>query len=360
MVTGRKPYIADTPMAVVLKQMTDPLPLPTEFVPDLPEGVEHILLNALAKEPENRYPDMNALIAAMEGVLAETQKVEVSASIQQEIKTETLGGKFSPKMIMAVVGALGIILVLVFGIPWAQGKFFAAPEATPTRTPVPSATREIRPLPTATLSDAALTAEALDDLSKTVLAYFAAQPPTFEDDFSAPDMVWGETSEGLAIVDLVDGGVLTITDHAEDTGDDGLGPDHAIPGTTFPTNELLAARDFALQFDFNFESDLVVDSVSIQFRALEFSIDYNETWTLFDTSNSEKVRITGGKTNLQSQNNTLLIVQYIENLGIYLNNTLLYSKDDIPPTDGVNRILVLGDHGSSMDFDNFKFWSLDG
>jgi serine/threonine protein kinase len=46
MVTGRKPYIADTPMAVVLKQMTDPLPRPTEFVPDLPEGVEHILLKA--------------------------------------------------------------------------------------------------------------------------------------------------------------------------------------------------------------------------------------------------------------------------------------------------------------------------
>ena len=38
MVTGRKPYIADTPMAVVLKQMTDPLPRPTKFVPDLPES----------------------------------------------------------------------------------------------------------------------------------------------------------------------------------------------------------------------------------------------------------------------------------------------------------------------------------
>ena len=80
---------------------------------------------------------------------------------------------------------------------------------------------------------------------------------------------------------------------------------------------------------------------------------------MFDISNSEKVRIAGGNTNLQSQKNTLLIVLYIENLGVYLNNTLLYSADEIPFTDKINRILVSGSHGSNMDFDNFKFWNLD-
>lgn len=361
MVTGRKPYIADTPMAVVLKQMTDPLPLPTQFVPDLPEDVEHILLKALAKEPENRYTDMNALIAAMEGVLAKTQMVEVPTFVEQEIKQETPGDKFSPKMIMAVVGGLAIILVLVFGIPWAQQNFLSSPavEVTPTKTLKPTATKDTSPPPTATLSDAALTSEALDTLSQTVLAYFAAQPPTFEDDFSIPDEVWGETSEGLAITELVDGGILTITDHAEDTGEDNLGPDYAIPGTTFPTNELLEAKDFALQFEFNFESELAADSVAIHFGSYEFSIDHNAAWALFDVSNSEKVRIAGRKTNLQSQNNTLLLVLYGGNLGIYLNNVLLYSENDIPLTGGENRIHVSGEHDSSMDFDNFKFWNLE-
>ncbi|HSG42011.1 MAG TPA: serine/threonine-protein kinase [Anaerolineales bacterium] len=64
-VTGRKPYVADTPMAVVLKQMTDPLPRPTEFVPDLPENIEHILLKALAKDPEDRYQSMDELVKAL-------------------------------------------------------------------------------------------------------------------------------------------------------------------------------------------------------------------------------------------------------------------------------------------------------
>jgi hypothetical protein len=264
-------------------------------------------------------------------------------------------------MILTAIGVLVTILVLVFGIPWAQQRFSPAPvvEANPTKAPAPSPTKELRPLPTATLSDAALTAEALDSLSKTVLAYFATEPPTFEDDFSIPNMVWGETSEGLAIVDLMDGGVLTITDHAEDTGDDGIEPDYAIPGTTFPTNELLDASNFALQFDFNLETERVVDSVAIQFHSLEFTIDNNDAWTLYDVSDSEKVRIAFRKTNLQSQNNTLLIVLYLENLGIYLNNVLLYSENDIPLTSGENRIHITGDHGSSMEFDNFKFWKLD-
>ena len=106
--------------------------------------MEQILLKALAKEPDNRYEDMNALIAAMEGVLAETQMVEVPAPIQQNMKKESSGVKLSPKMIMAVIGAMVIILILAFGIPWAQQKFSPAPvaEATSTKIIIPTATKD--------------------------------------------------------------------------------------------------------------------------------------------------------------------------------------------------------------------------
>ena len=43
MVTGRKPYLADTPMAVLFKHASEPLPLPKSFVPDLPDDVENPL-----------------------------------------------------------------------------------------------------------------------------------------------------------------------------------------------------------------------------------------------------------------------------------------------------------------------------
>jgi len=362
MVTGRKPYIADTPMAVVLKQMTDPLPRPTQFVSDLPEAVEHILFKALAKDPADRYADMNALITAMENALAEAQTVmKVPVSFSDPKKTNTPGIKPSSKMILTGVGAVAVILVLVFGASFIQRKFSSAPTTAPTSTMTPvKSSLTMTPPPTATMFSTPVSVETTDVLSKSVLAYFAEHSPTFQDDFSKPDTAWGGTSEGLAIFALVDGGILRITDHAEDTGDGGMKPDHAVPGTTFPINGLLNSSDFALQFDFKFETDHAVDNLALQFHSHEFSIDRDGAWKLSDIEGSQKTEVAGGNASLRSQTNTLLVVFYSGNLGVYLNDTLLYSANNVPPSGRENKITVTGGHGSSMDFDNFKFWNLDG
>jgi formylglycine-generating enzyme required for sulfatase activity/tRNA A-37 threonylcarbamoyl transferase component Bud32 len=68
LVTGRKPYTADTPAAIFLKQSTDPLPRPRSFVPGLPEEVEKVLYKALARKPEERYASMGEFAAALEGL----------------------------------------------------------------------------------------------------------------------------------------------------------------------------------------------------------------------------------------------------------------------------------------------------
>ncbi|MCJ7625768.1 MAG: serine/threonine protein kinase, partial [Anaerolineaceae bacterium] len=68
LVTGRKPYEADTPMAVVIKQATEPLPRPRDFVPDLPDEVEKSLFKALAKEPGDRFADMGEFARVLEGL----------------------------------------------------------------------------------------------------------------------------------------------------------------------------------------------------------------------------------------------------------------------------------------------------
>jgi len=69
LVTGRKPYSADTPAAILLKQANDPLPRPGQFAPDLPEAVEKVLLKALAKDPVNRYGKMGEFTYALEELL---------------------------------------------------------------------------------------------------------------------------------------------------------------------------------------------------------------------------------------------------------------------------------------------------
>ena len=58
---GRLPYDADTPLAVVLKHINDPLPLPRAIKPDLPESIERVILKALAKNPADRYQKVGEL-----------------------------------------------------------------------------------------------------------------------------------------------------------------------------------------------------------------------------------------------------------------------------------------------------------
>jgi serine/threonine protein kinase len=65
LVTGRKPYTADTPMAVVLKQTTEPLPRPSSIVPGITDTVEQILYKSLAKDPKDRYQSMTEFSEAL-------------------------------------------------------------------------------------------------------------------------------------------------------------------------------------------------------------------------------------------------------------------------------------------------------
>lgn len=69
MITGYRPFMADTPGGVLLAQANNPLPLPKSYVPDLPIEVESVLLIALAKEPANRYPDMPTFIKELQRLL---------------------------------------------------------------------------------------------------------------------------------------------------------------------------------------------------------------------------------------------------------------------------------------------------
>jgi len=65
LVTGRLPYDADTPLAVLLKHAHDPLPLPRSVNPSLPEEVERVLLKSLAKDPADRYQTVQAMLGAI-------------------------------------------------------------------------------------------------------------------------------------------------------------------------------------------------------------------------------------------------------------------------------------------------------
>lgn len=58
---ARPPFKAETPVAVLLAHVHEPIPRPTEIAPDLDPRLETTLLKALAKDPDQRYQSAGAL-----------------------------------------------------------------------------------------------------------------------------------------------------------------------------------------------------------------------------------------------------------------------------------------------------------
>ena len=63
--TGHPPFDAETPMAILIKHIHDPLPMPRAVNPELPEAVERVILKALAKEPADRYQTAGEMAKAL-------------------------------------------------------------------------------------------------------------------------------------------------------------------------------------------------------------------------------------------------------------------------------------------------------
>ena len=68
MVTGKLPFLADTPLAVVMKHVNEQPPLPMEFNPDVPLDLQEIILKALAKNPDDRYASAKEMANALSAV----------------------------------------------------------------------------------------------------------------------------------------------------------------------------------------------------------------------------------------------------------------------------------------------------
>ncbi|HEX9797581.1 MAG TPA: serine/threonine-protein kinase [Anaerolineales bacterium] len=69
MFTGKLPFDGDTPMAVAVQHINEPLPRPRRVNPDVPEKIEQVLVKALSKKAEHRYPDIEAMNAAFQEAL---------------------------------------------------------------------------------------------------------------------------------------------------------------------------------------------------------------------------------------------------------------------------------------------------
>ena len=73
MLTQRTPFDADTPLAILMKHVNDPLPLPRRINPEIPEPFERIVFKSLAKKPEERYQSAAEMAQALRAAAEEAE-----------------------------------------------------------------------------------------------------------------------------------------------------------------------------------------------------------------------------------------------------------------------------------------------
>ncbi len=67
--TGRLPFDGDTAMQTAMMHLNEPVPSPRRLNPDISSAVERVILTALAKDPEARFPSVKALNTAFQAAL---------------------------------------------------------------------------------------------------------------------------------------------------------------------------------------------------------------------------------------------------------------------------------------------------
>ena len=136
LVTGAKPYAADTPAGVAIKQATEPIPDPRRFILELPDQVVAIILKALARRPEDRFENMAEFAIALEKLAMEdagsTETAgEESAEGARATQTRAQNGPAKPDPLITISQSkifqrkstgwmgwmiLNVVLSLVLGI----------------------------------------------------------------------------------------------------------------------------------------------------------------------------------------------------------------------------------------------------
>jgi len=144
MLTGQKPYDADSPMSVAVRHITEPIPDILQDRPDLPADVDTVIRTAMAKDKEDRYATAADLSRALSRAAF---GVDRSTPVNSLNKPNSTASSRRRTLIIAGMGVL-IALATAFALS-RQLPALPAVVSTPTVqiTPIPP-TLTFTPAPT--------------------------------------------------------------------------------------------------------------------------------------------------------------------------------------------------------------------
>ncbi|HCB01440.1 MAG TPA: hypothetical protein DEP19_03570 [Anaerolineae bacterium] len=186
MVTGRVPFTADTPLAVILKHLQDPLPLPSKIKPDISPTIEQVILKALAKNPDDRFANTDDFLStwkdALKDIPLNTGKLSASQSTG---KVDTASSTLSKPQRSLTGWAIGCVVLICLAITTIAGLGLATSYFN--REPA------VTEIPTQAQSPTQVSAPTENFIPNIIL----------EDDFSSTQN-WGTISDSNSLVQYED------------------------------------------------------------------------------------------------------------------------------------------------------------
>lgn len=89
MVTGRLPFDGDTPVAIAVKHLQEPVPLASSFVPGVPQGLDAIIQKCMQKGTEYRYSTIREMVAELDSLMIDPNGSYGLIANQEYIETTT-------------------------------------------------------------------------------------------------------------------------------------------------------------------------------------------------------------------------------------------------------------------------------
>lgn len=132
MATGKLPFEGDTPLSIAMMQVNNAPARPSKINPQIPHGLEQIILRALNKEPQNRFRSAKSMLRACEIIRRDKTVVfeenAVPAGTPATTKTEPAGDrtdkkdmkkKNSPRTLFPIILGVTTSFLFVLGVAGA-------------------------------------------------------------------------------------------------------------------------------------------------------------------------------------------------------------------------------------------------
>jgi serine/threonine protein kinase len=143
LLTGRPPYDAETPLAVMYMQVREPIPSACMLNPLLPPALDAIIARSMAKRPDDRYPTAASLVADLRRLAAvpyQPSEASRAGTVSTSRPLKQVEKPRSRPLWRRIAAAGGLAAALAVGwllVSFAGGNLAQPPSETPAR---PSAT----------------------------------------------------------------------------------------------------------------------------------------------------------------------------------------------------------------------------